>query len=65
MGWAVLLLGVKSVSGVPWLVVSVIGCGFVMGGGWWWPRGVGCVFLLGEETHRERKRCLMNNKKEL
>lgn len=38
-----------------------------MDGGWWWLRGVGWVFLLGEEkdTERERKRCLMNIKKEL
>ena len=30
---AMLLLGVKSFFGVPWLINSVIGCGFVVGGG--------------------------------
>ena len=30
---AMLLLGVKSFFGVPWLINSVIGCGFFVGGG--------------------------------
>ena len=59
------LLGVKSFSGVPWLIDSVIGCGFVVGGDIEWMVAGGgqegwAVFLLGEErdTERERKRCL-------
>ena len=59
------LLGVKSFSGVPWLIDSVIDCGFVVGGDIEWMVAGGgqegwAVFLLGEErdTERERKRCL-------
>ena len=64
------LLGVKSFSGVPWLIDSMIDYGFVVGDDIEWMvdvdcggqegRGGGWVFLLGEErdTERERKRCL-------
>ena len=66
MGWAVLFLSVKSFSGVPWLIDSVIGCGFVMGGGLggdieWMVAGGGqegwvvCLCLEKRDTKREKE----------
>ena len=66
------LLGVKSFSGVPWLIDSVIGCRFVVGGDIEWMVAGGgqggglCVFAWRRERHRKRKKEMsMNNKKEL
>ena len=57
------LLGVKSFSGVPWLIDSVIGCGFVVGGDIEWMVAGGgqegwvvCFCLEKRETQKERER---------
>ena len=64
MGCAMLLLGVKSFSSVPWLIDLVIGCGFVTAwmvtlSGWWLvvaKRGGLCVFTWRREKHIKREK---------
>ena len=57
------LLGVKSFSGVPWLIDSVIGCRFVVGGDIEWMVAGGgqegwvvCFCLEKRETQKEKER---------